>query len=125
MGSAGLHRCKRRRSGPAPRRSRVSMRSSGCWLAVAVMVVARVVVVAVAVAVRVLVGVRMGVTRAVVPKGAPLRLEGRAPRLDGETEPAHHVVEDVVVLVREPAVAELDRHVAVAEVIGPPQQYFF
>jgi hypothetical protein len=50
------------------------------------------------------------------------RLEGRASRLDDETQPAHHVVEDVIVLVREPAVAQLDGHVAVAEVVGPPQQ---
>jgi hypothetical protein len=51
-----------------------------------------------------------------------LRLERRATSLHGEPEPAHHVVEYVVVLVGEPAVAELYGHVPVAEVVRPTKE---
>jgi hypothetical protein len=57
-----------------------------------------------------------------VPEGTRLGLERSATRLHGEAEPAHHVVEHVIVLVREPAIAELNGYVPVAEVVRTSQE---
>jgi hypothetical protein len=58
----------------------------------------------------------------VVAKGAAFGLERQPARLNVEPEAAHHGVEHVVVLVRKPALAELQRHVSVAQVVGAAQE---
>jgi hypothetical protein len=68
------------------------------------------------------VGVRVS-ARGVVAERSGLGLKRGAARLDGEPEASHHFVEDVVVFVDEPAVAELDRHVTVAKVVCGAQEH--
>ena len=59
---------------------------------------------------------------AIVPMRMPVRTRLRLERhlLDEHTrsEPAHHVVEHVIVPVSQPAAADLHRHVPVAKVIA-------
>jgi len=54
--------------------------------------------------------------------GTPLRLEAGLFARHGEAESAHHLVEDVIGLVTQPAGADLDGDMTVAEVITGPRQ---
>src|SRR3954471_20897715 len=99
MGRAGVQRGRRRSSGPAVRRSIVVMVASAVVVFVFVGDV----------------GVRVG-------EGAGLGLEGGDAGLDLQAEAADHVVQNVIMFVGEPAGAQLDGDVAVAQVVGAAQQ---
>ncbi len=54
--------------------------------------------------------------------GAGLRLERRLFHGDGKAEAADHLVEHVIVLITHPAIADLQRHVPIAQVIARAAQ---
>lgn len=72
----------------------------------------------------VIVMVVMMVVAVTVPTGigAALRFECGLLETHGQTEGRDHLVENMIVLVAQPPLADLQRHVAIAQVVGRPRE---
>jgi hypothetical protein len=66
--------------------------------------------------VRVLI-VTVGVARTAGVVSTGFRLKRRLLHHDGESQAAHHVIEHVIVTIAQPAIADLQDHVSIAQVI--------